>query len=281
VNTVAAGKTNYGSKYLKGISIKYDPWEVTTLLAMANENILNNANGHSGRATTLSINNATAQSYLADLQTIAKNNKSSNVNVYNPNATSILSAYGNLFDVANSLSGITFDTTAALGTIQDYLSLYPAVTLGVAPLPTLTGKVTGGAPSGGNGLFINSSNSSALQQAASWTFINYVTQPAAHATWDAATGYLPIRTDEVSTWESKLNATQKAWYLVGYNELNSSSSTASQGMLLGNYDQVNGDIGTALESLLTSPFTTTPAQALTSAQNNANSDIASYNSSLG
>lgn len=271
-----------------GVSIKYDPWEITSWAGLSNVPIVNENNGHSGRATEATFGtNATLKSYLTDLQTIAK--AGGGLNVYNPSSATISQSYGNLFDVGDGYSGITFDTTAALGTIMGFLGVYGNVKLGVAPLPTLTGKSTGGMPSGGNGLFINTSNSSAAQQAASWIFIQYLTSAANLATWDAQTGYLPIRSDEVSAWKTDLTAQARhflqpslpSWFEAGYASLAAGkTTTSSEGPLIGAYNQVNMDMQTALEGLLTSPFTTTPAQALTNAANNSTSDIRSYNSGL-
>lgn len=271
-----------------GVSIKYDPWEITSWAGLSNIPIVNENNGHSGRATAATFGtNATLKSYLTDLQTIAK--AGGGLNVYNPSSTSISQSYGNLFDVGDGYSGITFDTTAALGTIMGFLGVYGNVKLGVATLPTLTGTSTGGMPSGGNGLFINTTNSTAAQQAASWIFIQYLTSAANLATWDAQTGYLPIRSDEVTAWKTDLTAqahhflqpSLPVWFETGYSSLaTGKSTTSSEGPLIGAYNQVDMDMQTALEGLLTSPFTTTPAQALTNAANNSTMDIRSYNSGL-
>ena len=262
--------------YKYGISIKYDPWEITTWLGLADQLIVNNNNGHTSRTTKSVFNTATAKSYLTSLQTIAK--VGGGLNVYNPAATTITSAYGNLFDVGNGFSGITFDTTAALGTIQDYLGLFHNVTLGVAPLPTLTGTDPGSMPSGGNGLFINSSNSSPAQQAAAWVFIQYLVSASKLASWDKSTGYLPIRTDEVSIWHASLTAQQYKWYFVGYNSLTKGKvDAATEGPMIGPYDAFNNHLASSLQALLTSPFHTTPTAALNQATTNTNCDITTYN----
>jgi len=268
------------------VSIQFDPWEITSWLGLDNADVVNANNGHTGRATQSSFGSSKDMlAYFRDLQTIAEDAKTPGANVSNPNAGTISSDYANLFDVANGISGITFDTTAALGTIQGYLGLYPNVTLGVAPLPTLTGKPKGSMPSGGNGLFLNASNSTPAQEAASWIFEQYLTSATNLATWDASTGYLPIRTDEVKGWEALLAKQQKTshrpietWYEVGYKSLTGTASAATEGPLIGAYNQVNVDMSTALESLLTSPFNTSPAEALSNASSTVTTDIQHYNS---
>jgi sn-glycerol 3-phosphate transport system substrate-binding protein len=264
--------------YTSGVSIKYDPWEVTSWLGLDDHSVVNNNNGHTKYATSMTINTPDAKTYLTDLQQIAKN--AGGANVYNPSSTSFTQAYGNLFDVASGVSGITFDTTAALGEIQSYLHLYKNVTLGVAPLPTLTGKSTGSMPPGGNGLFINSSASTAAQQSASWVFLNYLTSATVNASWDKSTGYLPIRTDELKPWENSLSSAQKPWYLVGYKSLTGKDDSSTEGPLLGPYSAVNLDISAALQALLTPSFTTSAADALSMATSSGNADISNYNASV-
>jgi sn-glycerol 3-phosphate transport system substrate-binding protein len=288
--TCAKCNNNKGTsgKYTNGVSIKNDPWEITSWLGLANADVVNNSNGHTKRATAASFgSNTTLKSYLADMQTIAKN--ANGHNVYDVSASDINDEYGNLFDVGNGVSGITFDTTAALGEIDGLLGIYPNVTMGVAPLPTLTGTSTGSMPSGGNGLFINSSNSSAAQEAASWLFIQYLTSATNLATWDAESGYLPIRSDELTTWKTKLAKESKSfgqpnlasWFETGYSSLSTGpTNAATEGPLIGAYTSVNNDMSAALGLLLKSPFSDTPSQALSVAATNATADIKSYNNGL-
>jgi len=282
-----SGKANCGGKltcagtYKYGVSIKYDPWEISTWLGLADKPEVNNSNGHTARATNVSFNVATTQAYVRDLQTVAKGG--GGLNVYNPSSSSINVAYGNLFDVANNNSGITFDTTAALGSIQSLLPFYGNVTLGIAPLPTETTSVPGSAPPGGNGLFINkSSTSSAAQQAASWVFISWLESVSNLAKWDYQTGYLPLRTDELAAWNAlQKSATQKAWYTVGYNQLMKGKvDFNTEGPLLGPYNQVNNDITFGLQTAFTAPYPSVNT-ALGAAATKAHNDIVSYNSTVG
>ena len=206
-------------------------------------------------------------------------------NIYNPRGGAAQQSYGNLFDLLNGTSGITFDTTAALGTIEGYVGLNKNVTLGVAKLPTLTGRAAGSLPTSGNGLFLNSSNSTGAQQAASWKFVQYLTAAAAVAKWDAATGFLPIRSDEVAAWKFRLGRQSTAnnlpvakWFEMGYSSMSTGRvDAASEGPLIGTSIAVNNDLAAALQALLTFPFTTTPAQAVSEASHNTTADILSYN----
>jgi sn-glycerol 3-phosphate transport system substrate-binding protein len=286
--------------YKDGVSLKFDPWEITTWLGINDSSVVNESNGHAGRASASAFgNNSAILTYMTDLQNIAKAAQASNHSwtPTNPSASGI-NAYENLLEIATGQSGIAFDTTAALGSILDFLPSYPKVTLGVAPIPTLTGKVKGGTPPGGNGLFINASNSSPAQEAASWAFINFLTSAKQMATWDAATGYLPIRSDEVKGWKSDLtnmaNFEKKVepslvnipkWFGVGYTALSvGPANSQTEGPMIGAYDAVNSDMETQLEGLLTPPSGAgsweLPAEVLSDTTTAVNTSITNYNNGL-
>ena len=257
-----------------GVAIKKDPWLTMTWLGMADQPFVNNGNGHLGRASSVSFNNSTAQQYWTAIQTLVKNGA-----LATGTTGSITQAYANLFAVANGLAAITFDTTAALGSIQNALPLFKTVTLGVAPLPTLTGKSTGATPPGGNGLFIPKSNSPA-QTAAAWDFIKYLSSATSDGTWAAHTGYIPIRTDAVTKWKSLQSKQAVAWYTVAYDGiLKGKSDNSTAGPVIGDYATVSNELVTALDGLTQSPWPSA-ASLLTTAQNAANTDLASYNSRL-
>ena len=263
---------NHGYKY--GVAIKKDPWITTTWMGLADLPVLNNGNGHSGRATAATFNNATSQGYWNAIQTIIKNGGLASSATGNINT-----AYANIFAISSDDAGITFDTTAALGSIQDALPVFRNVTLGVAPLPTLTGKSVGSTPPGGNGLFIPKANSN-LETAAAWDFIKYLTSAATIAKWSTGTGYIPIRTDSAAAWKKALTATQFGWYNVAYTAFSKGKSdNATAGSVVGAYADIQGDLVTALNGLTQSPWPSA-SSLLATAQNAATEHILSYNSRL-
>lgn len=263
---------NHGYKY--GVALKKDPWITTTWMGLADLPVLNNGNGHTRRVTAATFNNATSQAYWNSMQTIIKNGGLASSATGN-----ITTAYANIFAISTDDAGITFDTTAALGSIQDALPLFKNVTLGVAPLPTLTGKSVGSTPPGGNGLFIPKANSN-LETAAAWDFIKYLTSAASIAKWSTGTGYIPIRTDSAAAWKKALNATQFGWYNVAYLAFSKGKSdNATAGSVVGAYADIQGDLVTALNGLTQSPWPSA-SSLLATAQNAATAHILSYNSRL-
>ena len=175
---------------------------------------------------------------------------------------------------------MTIDSSATLGTILSLLHEFKNVNLGVAPMPKVT-RTAGGVEPGGNALFLPSgSNSSAAKMAASWEFIQYLDSAANMATWDAATGYVPIRTDAAAT------ATMKAYWKkypplkAAYTEIITGKvDDATAGPLLGDYYTVNTDLTTYENQLFSSSFPS-PKSTLTAAASAVTNDIKNYNSSL-
>ena len=262
--------------YKDGMSIKNDPWWLQIWNGMASKYFVDNQNGRAGRATAATFSNAQSLSLLTTLQNMTKGGYAKSFDA----TGSGLSAYNNLFDISSNNSGMSIDTSAALGTIASYLPLFKNVTLGVAPLPVISAADKGGVQPGGNSLSISSKNSTA-ETAASWDFIQYMESPANRALWDAATGYVPITTPETKTSTITTLWKKHPEYKVAYTELNTgAASNATVGPALGDFYQVSTDIGNALAHLLTDPAAT-PLSVISNAQNTATADIQSYNASIG
>ena len=261
-----------GDRY--GVAIKKDPWLTMAWLSVNDQAFVNNGNGHSSRATATTFNNSTTQQYWSAVQTIIRNG-----GLATSLTGTLTQAYANIFAIANNQAGITFDTTAALGSISSALPLFKNVTLGVAPLPTLTGATTGSMLPAGNGLFIPKYGTAA-QVSAAWDFIKFLTNKTSMATWAAGTGYLPIRTDSQAAWKTALKK-QITWYQVAFDEFSKGlNDNNTQGPVIPDYEQVLSDFGPTLDSLTQSPWPS-PSTELAQVQGTTTSDIQSYNSSLG
>jgi len=272
---VADAKALKNAGYSDGMSLKNDPWWLQIWNGMANQYFVNNQNGRAGRATAATFNNASSLSLLTQLQTMTKGGYAKE---FSATGTG-LAAYDNLFDISSNKSGMSIDTSAALGTIAGYLPMFKNVTLGVAPLPQISASDKGGVQPGGNALSISSKNTTA-ENAASWAFIQYLESAENLATWDAATGYVPI-----TTAEAKTSTISKLWskhpeYKVAYTAVSTgTANNATVGPDLGNFYQVSTDIGNALAHLLTDNAAT-PSSVIANAQSAATADIQSYNASI-
>ena len=103
------------------------------------------------------------------------------------------SAFDNLLGIGNGNSGMTIDTSRALGTIEGSARLGGSIRTSSSvssPMPGPTGK--GGVLVGGGALFIVNKSSPA-KQAAAWQYLKFLNEPESQAIWAAGTGYVPIR----------------------------------------------------------------------------------------
>jgi sn-glycerol 3-phosphate transport system substrate-binding protein len=265
------------AKYADGMTLAIDPWYLQVWEGVNNSDFVNNNNGRTGRATAAAFNNPTGKTILTDLQHIVKSGDA----VTNPDTGSIQTAYANLYAIGFNKSGMTIDSSATLGTILSLLHEFPNVKLGVAPMPKVSAGVAGGVQPGGNALFLPTySNSSAAKMAASWEFIQYLDSAKDMATWDAATGYVPIRTDAAATSTMKAYWKKYPPLKAAYVEIEQGKvDDATAGPLLGDYYTVNDDLTTSEDQLLGASFPS-PASVLSSAASKVTSDIQAYNSSL-
>jgi len=261
--------------YKDGISVKNDPWWLQVWNGMSNQYYVNNQNGRSGRATAVAFNNATSKTLVTDIHNMVKAGTAKSFA-----GTGVgLAAFNNLFEIAYNNSGLTFDTSSALGTIGGYLPLFKNVTLGVAPLPRLNASDKNGVQPGGQTLYLPKGTSPA-KVAAAWTFMQYLESAHVMAQWDAGTGYTPLRSSAAA---DPLIATlwkKKPYYKVAYSEiLQGTTNNATVGPLVGAYQKVNVDVANALADAFTNP-NANPTALLNSAEQKANADISAYNSSL-
>jgi sn-glycerol 3-phosphate transport system substrate-binding protein len=262
---VSSGTAKYG------ISLKQDASTFELLMALGNQTVVNHGNGRQGRASAVTFDDALGQSIFTWWADMLKDNLAQAT----PDSGS--GAYDNLLAIGSHIAPMTFDTSAALGTILLVLSQgqYASVKLGVGPLPSPGSKPTkgGGVFIGGAGLYIV--KKSAAAQDAAWQFIKFLSQPAQQATWAVGTGYVPVRKSAV-----KLPAVAQAWakvpgYRVPYTQLlESPVNPASAGYVSGAASEIDTALSNAITSLSSG---TGPKQALSQAASAANTAITSYN----
>jgi sn-glycerol 3-phosphate transport system substrate-binding protein len=253
-----------------GTAIKLTASNVEDWLAKSGALMLNNGNGRAKRATSVEFGGSTGQqimSWLAGMFSgkVAEATLSTN--------------FDNLLAIGNGSVAMTIDTSAALGTVLSLLfgGKYHNVTLGVGPLPGLTG-LGDGVPYGGAGLYIVKEKSPEEQDAA-WQFIKFLLEPDSMATWAVGSGYIPITQSSIATPAIKNAWAQTPQYRVAYEEIASSKAgVATAGAVSGALSQIETDIGNALSQI--SSGTSAPT-ALASAVSASNQAISSYNSSVG
>jgi sn-glycerol 3-phosphate transport system substrate-binding protein len=258
-----------------GMGLVLDPWHLETWLASANQLFVNNKNGRSARATAAVFNNKTSVSIFSQLNTLVRSGYAATNPATGPDQ------YDNLLGIGSGKYGMTIETSAALGTVTQLLGggKYANVKLGIGSFPVYSSSVKGGIEPGGSGVFI-SNKASALDQAASWSFVSYLMNTQSVATWAAGTGYIPVRTSSAQTATVQHLWATSPGYKVAYNEINNGANTpATSGSVIGPYADVRNDVLNAEISMYTGGVK--PAAAVKAASSNVTNTISSYNSRLG
>lgn len=247
-----------------GMSLKVTDADFELELALAGGLLVNDNNGRTGRATAVSFDASKGKAIFEWWGGMLSDKLAQ--------PTSNLT-YDNLLAIGNRIAPMTWETSAALGTILSVLNQYPQVELGVASLPSPSAS-SGGVFPGGAGLYIVS-KSSPEEQDAAWQFIKFLDEPAQQATWAVGTGYIPIRKSAAD-----IPSVTQAWssvpgYRVAYNQiLSSPANYVTAGAVLGAFNQVSSAINDAITSLGSG---TKPDTALATAASACNQAISSYN----
>jgi sn-glycerol 3-phosphate transport system substrate-binding protein len=269
VKAAAQKLKDSGAVSQAGFGMKLDPWYLEQWSALGGKTYVNNSNGRKSRATSTTFDNGTGKEIFTFLDDMVKSGLARTNSADGP------SAFDNLLGVGNGNFGMTIDTSAALGTIQQVLASgqYPDVELGVAPMPGPKGK--GGVLVGGAANYIVN-KSSPEKQAAAWQFAKFLNDPETQAEWAVGTGYVPIRQSATN-----LSPVQQLWasnpaFKVAYDQLvGGVANTATAGPVIGDYQGVRDVVLDSEQQMFNGM---SPSAALKLAKQNANSKIEEYNS---
>jgi len=247
-----------------GMSLKVTDSTFQLLVALGGGDLVDNSNGRQGRATAVSFDDPLGKSIFRWWASMYADKLAQSTSG---------TTYDNLFAIGNRIAPMTFDTSAAIGTILSVLNTYPKVKLGIGPLPTSSAP-GGGVFVGGAGLYMVSKSSPEHQDAA-WQFTKFLTDPPQQAAWAVGTGYIPIRKSATKI-PDLVDAWQKVpGYRVAYEQiLASPRDPATAGAVLGAFAQVSNNIDDAITSLASGAD---PNAALAQAASASNQDISSYN----
>jgi sn-glycerol 3-phosphate transport system substrate-binding protein len=250
-----------------GFGLKLDPWYLEQWSALGGKTFVNNDNGRKSRATSTTFDNATGKEIFTFMnemvqQGLARTNPAEN-------------NFDNLLGVGNGNFGMTIDTSAALGTIQQLLAggQYPNVELGVASMPGPKGK--GGVLVGGGANYIVK-KSSPEKQAAAWQYAKYLNDPQTQAEWSIATGYVPIRQSAANQPQVQQYWAANPGFKVAYDQLvGGVTNTATAGPVIGDYQGVRDVVLDSEQQMFNGM---SPSAALKQAKQDANAKIQEYNS---
>jgi sn-glycerol 3-phosphate transport system substrate-binding protein len=269
VKAAAQKLKDSGTVAQAGFGMKLDPWYLEQWSALGGKTYVNNSNGRKSRATSTTFDNATGKEIFTFLDNMVKQG------LARTNPADGSSAFDNLLGVGNGNFGMTIDTSAALGTIQQVLASgqYPDVELGVAPMPGPKGK--GGVLVGGGANYIVK-KSSPEKQAAAWQYAKFLNDPQTQADWSIATGYVPIRQSAANMPQVQQYWTTNPGFKVAYDQLLAGvANTATAGPVIGDYQGVRDVVLDSEQQMFNGM---TPSAALKLAKQNANGKIEEYNS---
>jgi sn-glycerol 3-phosphate transport system substrate-binding protein len=269
VKAAAQKLKDSGTVSQAGFGMKLDPWYLEQWSALGGKTYVNNSNGRKSRATSTTFDNATGKEIFTFLNDMVKSG------LARTNPADGQSAFDNLLGIGNGNFGMTIDTSAALGTIQQLLSSgqYPDVELGVAPMPGPKGK--GGVLVGGGANYIVK-KSSPEKQAAAWQYAKFLNDPATQADWTIATGYVPSRQSAANMPQVQQYWTANPGFKVAYDQLlGGVANTATAGPVIGDYQGVRDVVLDSEQQMFNGM---SPSAALKQAKQNANGKIEEYNS---
>jgi sn-glycerol 3-phosphate transport system substrate-binding protein len=259
------------SGYNTGMSLKTDSWQFEQLVANQGAEMVDNGNGRKSRAEAATFDNEAGQQVFELFGGLVADGLATTTPRLGP------SQFDNLIGIGTKHHGMTFDTTAALGTILDIFASgqYADVDLGVGPMPGRTD--TGGAVVGGAALYISAKDPA--KQAAAWDYMQYLTSPESQSKWAAATGYIPVRASATELPEVKARWAEVPGFKVAYDQLVSSAdNTATQGAVIGDFEGVRDVIEDAENRMYLDKGD--PDAALKQAAEKATTVIEDYNDRL-
>jgi sn-glycerol 3-phosphate transport system substrate-binding protein len=272
VKSAAQKLKDSGTVSQAGFGLKLDPWYLEQWSALGGKTYVNNGNGRKNRASAVTFDNKTGREIFTFLNDMV------NEGLARTNPSEGSQAFDNLLGIGNGNFGMTIDTSAALGTIQQVLAggEYPNVELGVAPMPGPKGR--GGVLVGGAANFI-SSKSSPEKQAAAWQFAKFLNEPESQAEWSVGTGYVPIRQAAADLPQVQDYWASNPGFKVAYDQLvGGVANSATAGPVIGDYQGVR-DVVLDSEQQMFGGMS--PKEALSLAKQNADAKIEEYNSRVG
>ncbi len=261
-----------GYKY--GWGQKLDPWYLEQWSAKAGVLYANNDNGRASRASAVTFDNSTGLEIFTWMQAMVKDGLAVT------NSASGTAGFNNLLGIRSKDVGMTIDTSAALGTIQQVIESGESggAEVGVGPMPGPSGK--GGVLVGGGALYIVKKGSTPAQQLASFDFAKWLNSPEIQADWSASTGYVPTRKSAVEVAILKNKWIADPEFKVAYDQLiNGANNSATAGPVIGAYQAVRDAVLKAQEKLFLEGLS--PAKALKEAKIGADAAIKEYNLRIG
>jgi sn-glycerol 3-phosphate transport system substrate-binding protein len=263
-----------------GVSLDLTTSSFYQLMALGGQSVVNQQNGHQGRATAVMVDGAGGSVIFGWISQMLKSKLAQTV----PSGS-----FDNLLAIANRAASMSLDTSSSLGAINQVIERghYKDVDLAVAPTPVFVTSSSGGAGSVTGGLHLvdkasvgkaSSDRASEEHLDAAWQYVKFLVSSSSQADWAVATGFVPV-----SKSAAQMPVVTRRWeatpgYRVAYQQLLANPGTAvASGPVIGAAPTVNNVIQEALSALASG---SSSSAALTRASEGSNAAIAAYNKRL-
>jgi len=256
-----------GNVVRSGIALDLMDWQ-ERMVAEHDDLFVDNENGHEGRATKVLFDNDTERWFFQWWHDMVDEGLAFNVGRNPTGADSLLS-------IASGRAAMAFSFSSTLRSVLDVVEQgVEGVEIGVGGLPGVPGG-TGYPLLISRGLSILNLRPEEEQQAA-WKFIKWLVEPEQQAEWFAGTGYLPVSRAAVDMPAARDVIAKYPLFQVALDlYLNSPTTPAALGALLGPFWQVREALNTGAEAMLSGAKD--PDQALEDTAAESNQIIEEYN----
>jgi sn-glycerol 3-phosphate transport system substrate-binding protein len=256
-----------GQVLRSGIALDIQSW-TERILAEHGDVFGDNNNGRDGRATKVLFDNDSGRWLFQWWHDMVDEGLAFNVGRDPTLADGLLA-------IASGRAAMTISYSAALRSVIDVLEKgMKGIEMGVGALPGVPGG-TGAPLLTGHNLWILNLRPEEEQEAA-WKFIKWLMEPEQQAEWFAGSGYLPVSHAALDQPAAKDVIAKYPQFQVPLNlYLNSPTTPAALGALVGPFRQVREEILRAVEAMLSGAKD--PDQALEDAAASANQAIEEYN----
>jgi len=257
-----------GNVVRSGIALDIPAWP-EHMLAQHGGLVVDNNNGHDGRATKVLFDNDTTRWFFQWWHDMVDSGLAFNVGRDPTYADGLLA-------MASGRAAMTFSYANALRSVMDVLDKgVEGLEIGVGALPGVSGG-TGGPLVFGRNLWIFNLRPEGEQEAA-WKFVKWLMEPEQQAEWFAGSGYLPISRSAIDLPAAEDVIAKYPEFQVPLDlYVSSATRSAAQGVALaGPFLQVREELSRAVEAMLASAKD--PDQALEDAAAESDRIIEEYN----
>ena len=262
----AARKITEAGLCKKGFSLINDSWQIEEYITQSGQQLVDNDNGRSGRATKCLLNEGDAGLNIFETfhETLTKD--------YNMAPTTGLSTtdLGNAF-FQGDLAMVIF-SSQWIARQRDAIG--DRFTLGQVAAPSVEENPAGTFAPGGNSMWIVDKGNPELSEGA-WAFLQYIWQPEVMGFYAAYTDYTPVSEDAYNSEAYKAHREENPYVENIWQELVDCdpSSTAA---VFGVYYEFRNTVQNAFARMMVDP-SYTPANAIDEIVNTTNENLELYN----